>query len=175
MEDADVAAVVAQTVFCTVAITMENVGQTPLFPRRLINSVRSSFTWDERGTILPTPSFPLTSNFHFRQHELLFLLISTTPSFFPSFESKPRWFRPPLSILFHWSVSPSVTRGCCCHRTTFAFPVVRRRRSVKVLEVVARSNNHEQPELSFERASERARQLRLRELTSLLPRPLAVN
>ena len=78
---------------------------------------------------------------------LLYLLLS--------FQSEPRWFRPPHSLLFHWSVSPSVTRGCCCHRTTFAFPVVRRRRSVKVLEVVARSNNHEQPELSFERASAR--------------------
>ena len=86
-----------------------------------------------------------------------FLFSQLLLSFLPSLESKPRWFRPPLSILFHWSVSPSVTRGCCCHRTTFAFPVVRRRRSVKVLEVVARSNNHEQPELSFERASERAR------------------
>ena len=101
MEDADVAAVVAQAVFCTAAITMENVGQTPLFLRRLINSVRSSSTQDERGTILPTPSFPLTSNFHFRQHELLFLLISTTPSFFPSFlrEQTPMVSSPSLYII----------------------------------------------------------------------------
>ena len=160
--------------FCTVAITMRKCRTNTFLPSSIDKFCQIILLSppEMNGALFFNfpPFLPHTSNFHaaVSQHKLLHPLNSTTPS---SFQSKPRWFRPSLSILSHWSVSQSVTRGCCCHRTTFAFLV---RRSVKVLEVVARSNNHEQPELSFERAGGRARARQL-QLTSLLSRPLAVN
>ena len=83
-----------------------------------------------------------------------FVVISSFHNSFFFSERTPMVSSLSLSVYIIPLVSQSVTRGCCCHRTTLAFLV---RRSVKVLEVVARSNNHEQPELSFERASESAR------------------
>ena len=83
------------------------------FLRRLINSVRSSSSLLRRTRHYFSISL-LSSRIKLSRCRLAAQTVVSSyfhNSFFLSFQSKLRWFRPSLCILFHWSVSQSVSHS----------------------------------------------------------------